>query len=284
MDDKNKKIYNFLQEFNMKIDCCQKIFYLLENIEKDLNNKVEDNKEMDYPANLVKLSLVYSLNQLYKKKAFYDEIINKKYKMNNNGEEESQNEIKENIKNTNNLIKELEKIIYKINNYEIDISELETQNIHNSIISKIKKKFRNLFIIFYKSKLYRYFYKFHKLCQKIGVEEDKKKIDKFLEHNYNIITQQGMDLVKINYGSKGHKTRFYKLDPDSNTFNAREMASQQYPTHSYKIFKDVIKIVYGVKSPNLIKKLAAKKDKDTEAIKLLKKPRNILSIITKKRS
>ena len=116
------------------------------------------------------------------------------------------------------------------------------------------------------------------------MEENKKKIDIFLEHNYNIITQQGMDLVKINYGSKGHKTRFYKLDPDSNTFNAREVASQQYPTHSYKIFKDVIKIVYGVKSPNLIKKLAAKKDKDIEAIKLLKQPRNILSIITKKRS
>ena len=93
-----------------------------------------------------------------------------------------------------------------------------------------------------------------------------------------------MNLIKINYGSKGYKMHFYNIDMDSNTFNARSLASQQCPTNSYQLSKDITKITYGIKAENLKKKIIDKKDKDTDAIKLLNFPWRFLSLATKKRS
>lgn len=80
-----------------------------------------------------------------------------------------------------------------------------------------------------------------------------------------------MNLEKINYGSKGYKVHFYNIDDDSATFNTRTAATQTYPNHTYNLFKDVTKTMHDVHSNNLLKKMFGK-EKDTEAIKLLKSP------------
>ena len=93
-----------------------------------------------------------------------------------------------------------------------------------------------------------------------------------------------MSLIKINHKTKGYKIHFYNIDNDSNTFNIRDIETQQYPTYSYKLSKDITKIMYGVKSSNLVKKLLSKKDKDEELLKLFKSPWKFFSIIVKKKS
>ena len=295
MDDKNKKLSIFLKEFNQKIECAQDIFCILEDIEKKLSSKIYNNINNENNSSyLVKISLTYSLNILYKKKSLFEEKINKieKHKKNKENidnkekeedDEENENKINENIKNIDCLIKELEKLIYKINNYEIDVSTIKSEKINSTIMDNLEALFKNLTFIYFKSILYRYFHKFHKKIINMINTEKMEKIDNFLENNYDKITK-GMDLVKINIGSKGHKTHYYNLDDNNNTFNAKETASQQYPKHSYRFFKDIIKITYGIKSDNLKKKLLAGKSKDTEAISLLRQPWEFFSIITRKRS
>ena len=295
MDDKSKKLSIFLKEFNQKIECSQDIYSILENIEKKLSSKIYNNINNENNSSyLVKISLTYSLNNLYKKKSFYEEKINKIQKHKKNKEnidnkekeeddEENENEINEQIKNINGLIKEIEKLIYKINNYEIDVSTIKSEKINPHIMDNLEALFKNLTFIYLKSILYRYFHKFHKKIINMINTEKIEKIDKFLDNNYDKITK-GMDLVKINIGSKGHKTHYYNLDDNKNTFNAKETASQQYPKHSYRFFKDIIKVTYGIKSDNLKKKLLAGRNKDTEAISLLRQPWEFFSIITLKRS
>ena len=306
MNHKNKELTQFLNEFNKKMECCGEIFDLLEKMEKELRNKTDDHYEqktnnMNYlervvtkegetesSSYLVKLSLTYGYNNLLKKKKYLEEIQKKmdknknKYKKEEDEYSENEEEINEKMNNIIKLIKELELLLDKINNYEIDISSIKTQKIDRNILKNINNLFEKLRWIYYKSLLYRNFIRYKKQTQKLKLEENFKSIKNFFEDNYNKIIK-GMNLVKINYGSKGYKVHFYNIDDDSSTFNTKTASTQTFPNHSYKLFKDVTKIMYGVHSNNLLKKMSDK-DKDTEAIKLLKSPYNILSIMTKKRS
>ena len=91
-----------------------------------------------------------------------------------------------------------------------------------------------------------------------------------------------MNLIKINYKSNGFKTHFYDIDDNKLTFNIRKDVND-YPTKSYHIQNDIIKIQYGIKSRNLRKKLLSK-EKDLEMLRLLRCPWRFLSIITRDRS
>ena len=106
-----------------------------------------------------------------------------------------------------------------------------------------------------------------------------KNIHKFLSKNYEKIVE-GMNLIKIKKGSKAYKTRFYSLDPDSNTFIIKKIEIKNNPAYSYNLFKDVTKIIYGIKTLNYGNKPTDKKGEDNESIKLFRFPWRILSFIT----
>ena len=235
-------------------------------------------------SSLVKLALNYSITHLTKQKKILESKIQKQKKVNNkNIENEEDKEMDQNLNNMNNLIKELEILINKINNYDIDISSIKIEKIDYNILHNINILLRNLLYIYYKSIYYRNFHKFLKKALKKREADNLERIDNFLEENYNKMIQ-GMKIIKINYASTGYKEHFYNIDNDSNTFNVRSSPSQTIPNYSYHISNDIIKITYGVKAVNLKRKLSNKKDKDTDAIKLLNFPWRIISIVTKKRS
>ena len=268
------------------MECAFEIFSLLENYEKQLNeqtkdfykeknenkflinnkNKLKNKEESPYFA---KLCLKYSLNYLTKKK---NELQNDKTL-----------ESKESIDNINLLIKELEILLSKISSYEIDISFIRKKNIKPEIIKNINILFENLIYIYYKSLLYRNFHKFYKKTLNIKLTENFANIDSFLTKNYDIITKD-MRLIKINYGSKGHKFYFYRIDNDSNTLNVRSIENEPYPLMSFNLFKDVTKITYGIRSKNLIGKLKDKNKGDPDTRKLLRAPWRFISFILKKKS
>ena len=291
---KNKEIKKFLEEFNEKMKTSSTILLLLEKVEIEINDKYdyeekknENNNNIKLDRNkivsssyLVKLSLMYSLYYLQKKKQMLENKIKDKKKEN---EEEDSDIQDDNLKNINKLIKELKKLIEKINNYEIDISSIKLRKIDNNIKKNLSLIFKNLLYIYHKSLLYRQFFKYKRRAEKTNLINHYQKIDTFLSSNYDAIIQ-GMNLIKINFSSKGYKASFYKIDTESNTLNSRNSQEQQYPTHSYNLFNDITKVIYGIKSHNLIKKILSKKDLDESAIHLMKFPWRILSFVTKKRT
>ena len=303
--NKNKDIFQFLNEFNKKMECAFEIFSLLENYEKSINNITQDlykekkddkiidkkkyknkfklNEESPF---LVKLCLKYSLNYLNKKRDFLVNNANNKKQTKNkneNNDSEINNNSEETINNLNLLIKELEILIKKINSYEIDISSIKKTKINPDIINNIKILFQHLSKINYKSMIYLTFHKFREKLLKIKLNEMYLNIDNFLDKNYELIIK-GMTLMKINYSSKGHKYYFYNIDSDSNTLQIRQKEGDPYPLVSYNLFKDVTKITYGIKSKNLIKKLKNKNECNDETRKYLRMPWRFISFVLQKKS
>ena len=303
--NKNKDIFQFLNEFNKKMECAFEIFSLLENYEKSINNITQDlykekkddkiidkkkyknkfklNEESPF---LVKLCLKYSLNYLNKKRDFLINNANNKKQTKNkneNNDSEINNNSEETINNLNLLIKELEILIKKINSYEIDISSIKKTKINPDIINNIKILFQHLSKINYKSLIYLTFHKFREKLLKIKLNEMYLNIDNFLDKNYELIIK-GMRLMKINYSSKGHKYYFYNIDSDSNTLQIRQKEGDPYPIVSYNLFKDVTKITYGIKSKNLIKKLKNKNECNDETRKYLRMPWRFISFVLQKKS
>ena len=60
------------------MECSGEIFSLLENFEKKLSNKINNEGKKESSSYLIKLCLNYSLNHLLKKKNLIEKIIQKK--------------------------------------------------------------------------------------------------------------------------------------------------------------------------------------------------------------
>ena len=293
----NKDITTFLSEFNDKMECSYEIFSMLEEYEKSINKVTKDfykskkgpdiltkkkkniklqlNEESPY---LVKLCLKYSLNHLRKKR---DMLIN----LNNENKDNilENKDSQEPLNNINALIKELEILLSKIATYEIDITSIKKNKINEDIIKNINILLENLTYIYYKSLLYRRFHKLQEKILKIQLTENSENIDTFLENHYNSIIK-GMELIKVNYRTKGHKIYFYNIDEDSTTLNVREIQDELYPTKSYNLFKDVTKLTYGLRSNNLINKIKNKNEVNPETRQLLLTPWRFISFVLKKKS
>ena len=148
------------------------------------------------------------------------------------------------------------------------------------MINSLKQLFDNLIYIYSKSKLNKYFKIYRQKIKKIVGSQKLEKVLDFLMKSSKKLNN-GLYLVKINYKTKGYKVHFYNIDVESHNFNVRNKEND-YPSAFYNIKIDILKVLYGLKSPNLISKL--KEDNYNECRKFLQKPWNLLSIITKKRS
>jgi len=170
----------------------------------------------------------------------------------------------------------------KIKSNEINVENIRLQQLDKEMINSLKQLFDNLIYIYYKSKLYKYFKIFSNKTRKEKKNQYINKIVDFLLNNSEELLN-GLDLIKINYKTKGYKSHFYNINAKNLTFNIRKSSYDNAPTKSYSIKNDIVRVLYGIKSRNLRKKLLSK-DKDTESIKLLRFPFRFLSIITKSRS
>ena len=295
---KDKDINKLLNEFVEKIKCACDIYQTLENFEKELNSKIDFNKEksnnnisddennVSYSHLLdkshlltndkinspifVKLLLRFSLNFLKNQK---------KKLLENNNEINNQKNM---IDNYNTLIEEIKIMNKKIELNEINIENIPIHQLDKEMINSLKQLFDNLIYIRYKCVLSQAFKKYRSKVKKKKNAKIIKKIVKFLSGHYESLTK-GMNLIKINYKSNGFKTHFYDIDEENLTFNIRKDETNDYPTKSYHIQNEIIKIQYGIKSRNLRKKLLSK-DKDLEMLRLLRCPWRFISIITRERS
>ena len=295
---KDKDISKLLNEFVEKIKCACDIYKTLENFEKELNSKIDgfnkeksnnnisdDENNISYSHILdkshlltnekinspifVKLLLRFSLNFLKNQKKKLAE---------NNQEINNQNNMESNY---DTLIEEIKIMNKKIESNEINIENIQLHQLDKEMINSLKQLFDNLIYIRYKCVLFQAFKKYRSKIKKKKNAKIIKKIIKFLSGHFEALTK-GMNLIKINYKSNGFKTHFYDIDDNKLTFNIRKDVND-YPTKSYHIQNDIIKIQYGIKSRNLRKKLLSK-EKDLEMLRLLRCPWRFLSIITRDRS
>ena len=293
-----KDVNKLLNEFKEKISCACDIYQILENFEKELNNKLEvfnkeksninfsddennistsrlldkshllTNDKINHPI-FVKLLLRFSLMYLEGQKKNITENYND---LNND------NNMLDNYKK---LIEEVKTMNEKIETKEINIENIQLHQLDREMINSLKQLFDNLIYIRYKVILYHNFKKYRAKVRKRKNAKIVKKIINFLSyHNEKLV--DGLNLIKINFKSNGFKTHFYDIDNEKLTFNIR---SNEYnkTSKSYNFARDIIKITYGMKSRNLRKKLLMK-DKEPEMLRLLRCPWRFISIITKSRS
>ena len=297
---KEKDINILLKEFIDKINCACEIFQLLENFEKELNNKL---KEYDKEKNNMNLSedennLSYS-HLLDKSHLFTNEKINSpiivklllRYSINFLEIQKNNAIQKENINNPNSksiidnydaLINEVKIMQQKIKYNEINIENIKLHQLDKEMINSLKQLFDNLIYIYYKCRLYKYFKKFRKAAKKQRNNHNINQILDFLTMHLNEI-ENGLILIKLNYKTKGYKTHFYNIDINNLTLNILKSQNDNYPNKTFNLKTDVIKVIYGIKSKNLRKKILSK-DKDTKELELLRFPWRFISIITKSRS
>ena len=286
---KEKDINKLLKEFTDKINCASEIFQMLEKFENELNNKLNEYKKekenFDLSDDENNLSSSYLLDKSH---LFTNERINspifvklllrysiyflekQKAKALKNTEIKNQNLSKENY---DLLLNEVALIQKKIESNEINIDNIKLHHLDKELINSLKQLFDNLIYIYSKSLLYNHFKKYIK---EIRIE---KVLDFLITNSEELIN--GLTLVKINYKTSGHKIHIYNIDENNYNLNVRNKRNE-YPNKSYNIKIDIIKVLYGIKSPNLISKLMDENINDTR--KLLRRPWNIFSIITKSRS
>jgi hypothetical protein len=296
---KEKDVNKLLNEFIDKNKCACDIYQTLESFEKDLNTKLnkfnqdksnynlsEDENNFSYSHLLdkshlvsnekinspifVKLLLRFSLNFLKTQKKNLLENTN------------DLNDQKTTIENYDKLIEEIKTMNEKIESKEINIDNIPIYQLDKEMINSLKQLFDNLIYIRHRVILYRAFKKYRSKTKKIKNAKTIKKILNFLTYHAESLSK-GMNLIKINFKSNGFKTHFYDIDNNNMTFNVRKEETNDYPSNSYNLQDDIIKIQYGIKSLNLRKKLLAK-DKSMEMLRLLRCPWRFISVITKKRS
>ena len=140
-----------------------------------------------------------------------------------------------------------------LNNDDLDISYLKLNDLSPEITKSLELLFKNLFLIYERSKLNNYFQKFKRKIMKLNRKYADIIINDMLERYYSGI-KKGEVLMKINYNSKDTKMHFYVLDIKRNSISIFNKMGANKPESEIP-FKKIRKILYGIKTTNLIKKI-----------------------------
>ena len=279
---KEKDVEKIMKEFREKAKCCTKIFKMLYALEDELikknaratqstvnNNDIDNNLSRSFDKShlftnerisspiFIKLLLRYSRNFL---------------------EEECENNP---TAAATSLLNELTLLMSKINNEEIDISKVKLSIFDPEITGALKQLFDNLIILYYRENLRQNFTIYQQKAQKTSRKEYNDMINAFSQTHYQAI-RNGSKLIKVNFSSKGVKTHYYKIDTLNETFQIRSKQNDKNPSKSIHLNNEIIKIVYGISTQNIKKKILSSGDKNELA--LFNYPWRFLSIITEERT
>ena len=140
-----------------------------------------------------------------------------------------------------------------LSNEDLDISYLKLNDLSPEITKSLELLFKNLILIYERSKLNNYFQKFKRKIMKLNRKNAENIINDMLERYYTGI-KKGEVLMKINYNSKDTKMHFYVLDTKRSSISIFNKTGGTKPESEIP-FKKIRKILYGIKTTNLIKKI-----------------------------
>ena len=164
--------------------------------------------------------------------------------------------IKNNIDNPSlakQLCSHIEFTLKFLDNDELDISYLKLSDLSPEIAKSLELLFKNLLKIYERSVLSKYFNKYRRICKKIANKKGIIAVNKMFERFFNNI-KTGEILMKINYNSKDTKMHHYLLDVNKDCISVFKKSGGSEP-ESEIFFRNVIKILYGIKTNNLFKKI-----------------------------
>ena len=245
-----KSIKNLLNLIKEKMEIVLNIYKTLFMFENEINNKI---KKRGFSKNYSQNSNLFmnnNTNFLVDKKNLNNSFflnfllkislnnINKNIK-----DEKLKNQIKKQITITQSLI----------NKQEIDLSNLKLNYISPEIMKSLELLFNNLFIIYNKYYIKKYFHKLKIKTDKKRKQFNNLKLNKFFENNYDNLGDGDL-ITKINQSSQGTKNHYYKIDFDTDTIQIFQKKQNNKIDKSIK-FSDIQKILFGIKSQNLIKKI-----------------------------
>ena len=165
--------------------------------------------------------------------------------------------IKKNINNPSlekQLCSHIEYTIKFLDNEELDISYLKLDDLSPEIAKSLELLFHNLLKIYKRKLLSKYFHRYRKIVKKTVNKKMYNDLNQMFQRNFMYI-KRGEILTKINYNSKDTKMHYYLLDVKNNCISVFNKGGGSQP-ESQIYFKNIIKILYGVKTTNLIKKLS----------------------------
>ena len=313
-------INNIIEDYKFKMFVIRKIYQMMYSFEGNVLNIQEEKNNENNNSNIYDINGNQNIVCKNSNNYLYNNIVN----YNNNYYQENiilninsdyyfklllkyaKNYIKDNTKDINlknNLIKNIDIALNLLIYKKIDFSQLNISSIDPDISKSLSLLLNNIFEIYRRNKLKYCFQKFKlgKLRKKKSkknennnnnenkINDDNKEdpnLKKFFEKKYKYI-YNGEVIKKINYNSTGTKEHFYQIDSKNDLFES--FPSDPNFTKPKKVysFDDIKKIVVGIKTSNLIKKIkSTKNDKKAPYLfmSLVLKKRTIDLVFTKEKS
>ena len=241
--------YNFKQ----KMLILQQIYLNIYNVENRIINslsKVTQINNKTQSSFYIKLLIKYSLAQIKNSKQL-------------------------NLNLKNKLIDQLNESLAIIDNKSYDLSNINLESLDSGIIQNLNIMFENLKYIYVKCKLLKYFKKYRQNVINSKVFIDNSAWRKYSFEQYKCIIT-GDNIMKINLTSKGKKIHHYRLHIDNDVIEVFKKDKSGGQLEKVIDFFNVSRILFGIKSKNLIKKEKILSYKD--------KPWCYLSVIYNKKS
>ena len=243
-------INSIIEDYKSKIFVIREIYQKLYSFEEQIIGNIEEQDNYGNNPNINKINNNNSNDIIGNINTEFYIIFLLKYTI---------KYFKENIKDIklkNDLIKDINNTLDLIYSKKIDISKINMSSLNPEISQSLSLLFNNIFQLYKKNKLKRYF-KLFKTKSKIKNKNKNKeisKLDNFLEKNYNHI-YKGENLLKINYNSSGINIHFYQIDYKNDLFESFSSNSNSTKPQKTYEFDNIIKVVVGIKTKNVKSKL-----------------------------
>ena len=278
MEEENNEIDEeyiniLIEDYKLKISLIRKIYQILYSFEKKLNSNLleveNDNNNFIYQSNNKSQNndnfVINVNNEIYL-------ILLLKYAINYFNQNIKDNQLK------NNLIKDVNNTLDLIYAKKIDLSKLNLSLLEPQISQSLISLLKELFYIYRKKKLKKYFRKFKLKTKKNKKKTNDKILDNFFETFYLFI-YRGEIIRKINFHSTRTKDHFYQIDNENDLFESfHKDGKSKKPIKVYD-FDDILKVVVGFKTKNIIKKV-----NKLDNIQKKDKPYYFLSLVLRRRT
>ena len=179
-------------------------------------------------------------------------------------------------KEVQSLTNEINQLLSKIEEGQIDVSKINIADIGNDIAQSLKTLFDNLAIIYFKYLKKRHFELLLSQTKLLTQKHVTQVVYNFMQKHFDSI-KQGMILYKINFTSSGKLKRFYKINKLEENFEIKVKKTDKQISKKFNLIEEITRITYGVSTQNLINKLV--NDPNNFGYKWM-----YFSIITKDRS
>ena len=263
-----KTVDKILKNFKEKMNCAYQIYQQLLALENKIFSSSTTSNTNSVSASVTSSSISGGRGNRYKNNTEYFIKMLLKHAIAFINQQIEDDSLR--IQMTN----QIETTLSLIENKQLNVSDLKLESLSPEISKSLHILIDNLFYIFERNKKRNVLMKYKERVNKMKIIEFERKIKNFFEEHYLGI-YNGDVITKINMTSSGQIDHFYQLDYDRDLLEIFKKPNSASPEKLID-FNNVIKIMIGIRSKNLFKKL--------KNLKFPNQPWRYMSIIMSNRS